>query len=573
MAKQFIHRAILAFLLSSSGAIAQQYTISTLAGNGTAGFVDGDALGGAQLSSPTGVAVDSSGKVYIADSANNRIRMVSGGTVSTVAGNGTGAYAGDGASATSAQLNNPNAVAVDSSGNLYIADTQNHIIRKVSGGTITLFAGTPTIQGYAGDNGLAVGAALASPSGVAVDAAGNVYISDTGNNLIRRVDKTTGNITAVVGSKGTAVTLKNPTGIAVDSAGAIYIADTGDHRVVKWANNKLTTIAGTGTNGFSGDGGPATKATLQNPYGVAVDAAGSVYIVDYTTSRVRKVTPDGTIVTIAGTGALKYTGDGGPATSAAFNFPRGIAIDAQGKIYIADTSNQAIRLLQGVNPVISDGGVTNAASYAQQISPGALATVWGTFGASAGATAAPWPATFNGVTVSVNGTQAPVYYVSPGQINFQVPWGTATGTAAVQVGVNGGSSNTLNVPVVSAGPGLFFSGSAAIVQNQDYSLNGPSNAAAGGSYIFAYLTGSGPVSPPVADGTVAPESPLATATATASAKIGTANAQVAFTGLTPGFIGLVQMNIVVPSGLAPGDYPLTVTIDGQTSNSGNVSVK
>ena len=573
MSKQFIHRAILAFLLSSSGAIAQQYTISTLAGNGTAGFVDGDALGGAQLNSPTGVAVDSSGKVYIADSANHRIRMVSGGTVSTVAGNGTGAYAGDGASATAAQLNNPNAVAVDSSGNLYIADTQNHIIRKVSGGTISLFAGTPTISGYAGDNGLAVGAALWSPSGVAVDAAGNVYISDTGNNLIRRVDKTTGNITAVVGSKGTANTLNHPTGIAIDSAGAIYIADTNDQRVVKWANNKLTTIAGTGSKGFSGDGGPATKAALQNPYGVAVDASGSVYIVDSTNSRIRKVTPDGTIVTIAGTGALKYTGDGGPATSAAFNFPRGIAIDTQGKIYVADTSNQAIRMLQGVNPVISDGGVTNAASYAQQISPGALATVWGTFGASPGATAAPWPQTFNGVTVSVNGTQAPIYYVSPGQINFQVPWGTATGTAAVQVGVNGGSSNTLNVPVVSAGPGLFFSGSAAIVQNQDYSLNGPSNPAAGGSYIFAYLTGSGPVSPPVADGTVAPVSPLATATSTASAKIGTTNAQVAFTGLTPGFIGLVQMNIVVPSGLAPGDYPLTVTIDGQTSNSANVSVK
>jgi uncharacterized protein (TIGR03437 family) len=552
--------------------MAQQYTISTIAGNGAAGFVDGDALGGAQLNFPAGIAVDSAGKVYVADSSNHRIRVLSGGNLSTVAGNGTLGYSGDGASATSAELNSPNAVAVDGSGNLYIADTGNHIIRKVSGGTITLFAGTPTVFGYQGDNGLAVGAALWSPSGLAVDAAGNVYISDTNNNLVRKVDNT-GTITAVVGSKGTANTLNHPTGIAIDSSGALYIADTDDQRIVKWANNKLTTIAGTGVKGFSGDGGPATKATLQNPVGLAVDAAGNVYIADSTNSRIRKVTPDGTIVTIAGNGKLTFSGDGGPATSAALYFPRAVAVDAQANVYIADTSNQVIRLLQGVNPVISDGGVTNAASYAQQISPGALATVWGSFGVSPGATTAPWPSSFNGLTVSVNGQQSPIYYVSSGQVNFQVPWSTATGTAAVTVSVNGGMSNSMSVPVVSAGPGLFQIGNLPAVLNQDESPNAPSNPAAGGSFIFAYLTGSGPVSPAVADGVPAPTDTVVQALSAASAKIGSADALVKFTGLAPGYIGLVQMNIVVPTGLAPGDYPLTVTIDGQTSNSITISVK
>jgi adhesin/invasin len=246
-------------------------------------------------------------------------------------------------------------------------------------------------------------------------------------------------------------------------------------------------------------------------------------------------------------------------------------------VYIADTGNHAIRVLNPTFPSI--GGVTNAASYATRISPGALASIFGTgfgtttFQADDGFN---WPTTANFVTVKVNGVLAPLYYVSPGQINFQVPWATPTsGTVNVGLQVNGGNSNTASVAVGTAAPGLFLqSDGSAIVQNTpDYSLNGPSNPAPAGSTIVAYLTGSGPVSPAAKDGTPTRSDTLTNVTSLATAKIGDATATVSFTGLTPGFIGLVQMNIVVPATLAPGVYPLSVTIDGQTSNSANIAVK
>jgi adhesin/invasin len=168
---------------------------------------------------------------------------------------------------------------------------------------------------------------------------------------------------------------------------------------------------------------------------------------------------------------------------------------------------------------------------------------------------------------------APLLYVTSTQVNFQVPWETAPGLATVAITVNGVVSNSVTVPVVTAAPGLFSYGSGrAVVQNSDFTLNSPSNPAKAGSTILAYLTGSGPVSPPLTDGALAPSSPPATVTSPYSAKIGSASAQVSFAGLAPGFVGLVQMNIVVPSGLAKGDYPLTVTIAGQQSNSALVSI-
>ena len=175
----------------------------------------------------------------------------------------------------------------------------------------------------------------------------------------------------------------------------------------------------------------------------------------------------------------------------------------------------------------------------------------------------------------MNGTLAPLYYVSPGQINFQVPWATpTTGTVTVTVLSNGGSSNTVSVPVGTAAPGLFNQAGAAIVQNApSYTLNDPSNPAPAGSTIIAYLTGSGPVSPAAKDGVPTRSDVLTNATSAVTATIGPATATVSFAGLTPGFIGLMQMNIVVPSGLAAGVYPLSITIDGQAANTATIAVK
>jgi uncharacterized protein (TIGR03437 family) len=573
-------------LLGFSAARGQQYTIQTLAGNGTAAFVgDGGPPSAAEFSSPGAVALDSQGNLYIADTVNHCIRKISGSTITTIAGTGgTAGYTGDGAAATAATLSSPGGLVFDASGNLYIADTGNNVIRKISGSTITTVAGNQG-QGpnYGGDGGLATVANLWGPTAIAFDAAGNYYIADNGNSLIRKVD-TTGIITTFVGASGgtsgTAGSLDHPNGLWFDASGALYIADSNHARVASYVPpSAFNNVAGTNVAGFSGDGGLAKFAQLNKPVGIAMDAAGNIYLTDTNNSRIRKITTDGIITTIAGKGGGGYSGDGGNATSAVLNFPRAVAVSPNGTVYIADTGNHAIRVLTPTFPAIASNGVGNAASYTPRISPGALASIFGTGFGNATFVAddgRPWPtSTTNNVSVQVNGAAAPLYFVSPGQINFQVPWATpTTGTVNVAVLVNGGSSNIAAVPVATAAPGLFVlpSGQAAVL-NPDYSVNDPSNPVKAGATIFAYLTGSGPVSPAAKDGVPASTTSLVYVQASNSATIGNQPATVSFAGLAPGFIGLVQMNIVVPTGLAPGTYPLSVTIDGQTSNAAPITVK
>ncbi len=561
-------------------ALAQQYTISTVAGNGTANYSgDGGPATSATLNGPIGVALDTSLNLYVADVDNERIRLVSGGNISTLAGNGTVGYSGDGGNATAAEMFSPTRAVVDGSGNVYIADSSNDVIRMVApGGIISTIAGnvcTTTVSttcgaGYSGNGGAATAAQLNYPLGVVIDSAANLYIADSDNNVIREVSGGT------ISSLFFSLHLNDPSDVALDSANNLYIADLNNSRIVKVTSTGVATIfAGNGTPGFAGDGGAASKAQLSYPTGVAVDGAGNVYIADTLNQRIRKVASNGTITTIAGAGQQGYAGDGGPALSATLSSPRGIAVDPFGTVYVADTNNNVIRMLDPPSPAIPSNGVVNAGSFTAGISPGALATIFGSNFLAVNASAGlPLPSNLRGVQVSINGRFAPVLYVSPTQVNFQVPWETATGTANVVLSRNGVASNTATVPVLSAAPGLFIESSgAAVVQNQDYTLNQPSNPAAAGSVIIAYFTGSGPLSGTVADGYVSPSSPLLQSTSSYSATIGSATAQVQFAGLSPGFVGLAQANIVIPAGTVSGTYPLTITIDGQASNSGNVSVQ
>jgi trimeric autotransporter adhesin len=323
--------------------------ISTVAGTGTWSYSgDGGPALSATLTNPQGVAIDNAGNLYVADSISQVVRKVNAatGVISTVAGNGLVGYSGDGGLAVKATLNNPLAVALDGAGNLYIADQGNNAIRKVNAVTrqITTVAGGATsgsgVDGI-GDGGPATSALLNGPNDIALDGLGNLYIADSFNGLIRRVDAVSGQITVAVGSG-----LNNPMGIALDAAGNLYIADTSNNviRRVDAVSGKVTIVAGTGVSGFGGDSGAATNAKLATPVGVRLDAAGNLYIADQANNRIRQVNAQsGIITTIAGTGAAKYLGDGGVPTAAALNAPTGVAVDAAGNVFIADYANNVIR--------------------------------------------------------------------------------------------------------------------------------------------------------------------------------------------------------------------------------------
>jgi uncharacterized protein (TIGR03437 family) len=360
--------------------------LSTVAGNGNYRYSgDGQIATNATLPSPDGIAVDSKGNVNVCDNFANRVRSVNPfGIINLVAGTGTPGFAGDGGPATAALLIDCDGIAADTSGNLYLADTHNNRIRKVAAGTISTVAGNGT-AGYAGDNGLATAAELNVPQGVAVDAKGNLYIADTGNHRIRKVTPA-GLISTLAGDgaagfagdgvPATAAQINAPSRVAVDAAGNVYFSDTGNNAVRKIDTAGIIhTIAGTGQSGFSGDGGPAVAAALSNPNGVAVDAAGGVLIADTGNLRIRRVSPAGVISTIAGNGSTTLSGDGGPPTATGFGSPADVSVDAAGNIYITDQSDGRVRRIQPApsSLVLSEAGMTfTAAVDATPVSSGTL---------------------------------------------------------------------------------------------------------------------------------------------------------------------------------------------------------
>lgn len=367
--------------------------ISTVAGSGPTGWGsggfsgDGGAATSALLNQPTGVSVDAAGNIYIADTQNNRIRKVdTSGAISTVAGGGAAGWPsfGDGGLATDASIYSPQDVFTDG-GNLYIAEGGYSRIRKVTAGNISTVAGNGT-SGFSGDGGPATSANLLFPRGVYVDGAGNITVADTGNDRIRRVDAGSGNITTVAGgyigdgSPATQANLKILNGrqdIFVDVAGNLYIPDSGHNRVRKVSpSGVITTVAGGGAAGWPtlGDGGAATGASLNTPTSVFVDGSGNLYIADANNQRVRMVDPSGVITTVAGGSGWGFSGDGGPATSAQLSYVTGICLDASGNLYIADNQNHRIRRVDAATKTITtvagngvpgysgDGGTATAAS-------------------------------------------------------------------------------------------------------------------------------------------------------------------------------------------------------------------
>lgn len=345
-------------------AVSASHTISRVAGTGVLGFAgdDGPALS-ADLGEPLGVARDAAGNIYIGDRFNHRVRRVgTDGKIAAFAGNSLNVHGGDGGPALSAGIGGPAGVAFDSLGNLYVASQFHKRVRMVTpAGLVSTYAGTGGI-GYSGDNGLATAAQIGEPVGLAVDSSRNLYIASWTTNVVRKVSATTGIITTVAGTGtggfsgdgggATSAQLSAPMDVAVDAAGVVYIADQLNHRIRKVAlNGVITTIAGTGSPGSAGDGGPATVGQLNTPSGVAVDPDGTIYIADTFNRRIRAIAPDGVISTVAGTGVVGNTGDGGAAGSAQLSDLWDVIVEPDGSVLFTQLgASPAVRRIQKPAP-------------------------------------------------------------------------------------------------------------------------------------------------------------------------------------------------------------------------------
>jgi uncharacterized protein (TIGR03437 family) len=552
------------------------------------------------------VAIDGSGNLFIATGVVRKVAP--NGIISTYAGNPDAGSSGDGGPATAAELS-ASAIAVDGAGNLYIADDSvlgSSRIRKVDvHGTITTLAGTSQID--------------ADILGIAADAAGNVYVVDD-SDLLRKVD-TAGNITTLAGLGSSlndnipavSASLGYPSGVAVDSSGNIYVIDANRYLLRKVsANGIITTVAGQGGATYSGNGGQALQAGIASPWHVAVDGAGNIYLTERLSGFaessgdfVRMITPAGIIRTIAGTGNPGFSGDGGPGTSAELDDPLGIAASAAGNVYIADSQNYRVRLVTTSSsapytctntaaPTIASVDSASAYGGYSYFASGSWLEIKGTNLADpndprlSAANPGQWtstdfngsnaPTSLDGISVSINGKPAYVWYLSPTQLNVQAPEDSATGNVAITVTNCHATSSQFDFSRRTLAPGLlapptyssggkqylvatFASDGAYVLSTSlgaSFGLN--SRPAQPGDVLVAYGIGFGDVTPSILPGVIAGQSNKLTNPVVFS--FGSTSASLEYSGLAGGFVGLYEFYITVPSGLASGDYEIGVTQNG-----------
>ena len=556
--------------------------ITTVAGSGAVGpsvvpTGDGGTAKRAYLRYPSSVAADRLGNVFITDSADHRIRRVSpDGTITTLAGTGAPGTSGDGGPAVDARLQWPAALILDAAGNLFFSDAGSTVRRISAEGTITTVARGLSNQIRA----------------LAVDPSGNLLIAEY--DRIRKVSLD-GTVTTVAGGgsdRGDGGPATNaqlyPSALLIDGAGNVLIADAATARIRKVSpDGAITTVAGGAVFPAPlGDGGPATAARLSGPAGLALDRDGNLFIsdpgLDFLTGgetgpdpssdyRIRKVSPDGRITTVAGIGTPGLSGDGGPASAGALSGPLGVAVDGAGNVYIADSTNGAVRVLRPTERSLLIGAVVDVANPREgRISPGKIVVI---YGAGLGPaqlienrpTNGALGVELSGTSVTFNGIAAPILHTSATQVAAVVPYAITGTSVRVVVTYRGQVSNELTVAAAAAAPSLFTvnpqgSGQAVAINAADGSVNSAANPVASGGSISLFATGEGQTAPAGVDGRLGGSTP-ARSLLPVTATVGGVTARVQYAGGIQGQVaGLLQVNVLIPGGIQTGGYvPVVLT--------------
>ena len=552
-------------------AASRSYKIATFAGNGQRGnFGDNQAATRAFFGDLDSVATDHKGNVYVTDPASNVVRRIDpDGVITRFAGNARRGDSGDGGSALLAQLDTPSGIAVDADDNIYIADTGNAKIKRVTkdGNIKTMVSNIGPCRG------------------IAVDSGGNMYITVPAAHVVLRInpDGRGGIYAGAVGLSGFqgdggapgGALLNGPLDIFIDARDRVYIADTGNHRVRRVASGVITTIAGNGVMGFQGDGADATKLALSSPGGVAADSAGNVYVADSENNRIRVVRTDGSIRTLGGTGVRGYTGDNGPAVLAQVAGPVDIGFDGTGAVLSVESGNLRVRRLEApaaaVAPVVSLGPV-NYADGSTRLAPGTVFLLRGTDLAAETAVRsdAPWALFLGGTQVTLNGQPVPLTAVSPTQIVGLIPYDAGLGDGTLVVVREETPSAEVAVNIVPAAPAIFQTDPGhALAVNENGTVNWKGDPATPDTLVTVYFTGSGlPENPPTGAAGAGEESKLLLPV---TVQFGVYTLDDVRARLTPGRVGIAEVRFRVPA-VDPGEHPVSVRVGDILSAPASVTV-